>query len=952
MSQSGSVNVGPAPTFWETDGSDSRDERAGVLEPGEMLGRYVVLYRLGTGGMGIVYAAYDPQLDRKVALKLLRRASSNKARRKRATERLMHEARAMARLTHPNVITVHDAAEFDGRIFVAMEFVDGVTLTRHLASGDHPWRKTLEVLVEAGRGLAAAHEAGLVHRDFKPDNVMLSRDGRVLVMDFGLARALEPDDEHDSMRGMSRPQTAASSDIDEGDGSGVLPIVAGKAGGNAPPSRVAGTPGYMAPEQHRAQPTDSRTDQFSFAVTLYEALYRQRPFKGDSPDRIADHIEAERVTEPPPNSGVPHWVHAIVLRGMRARPADRWDSMAQMMAALEDDPAAHRRRWLLWAGIGLAGTAAVGSTAYLLGDNASICDGADARIAEVWAEPQRNRVGAAFAEVDRPYAKDALAGTLETLDDYAEQWGAMHREACEANHVRGEQSDDLFDLRMDCLSRRHSELHALSELFSEADVDVVKEAVVAASKLTPLAACADVVLLRATVPMPDDPEVRATVGRIREELARAKAYEDGARNDRALELSNGVLDQARTVGYSPVLAETLVRRGTTLMAKGELRDAEEALRESLREAAIGRHDEVAARAWIALTTVLSQSGQIERSVEAVAVATTAVLRAGNTDKLAASLANAQGTVHFSRGDYPRAQLAFERALAKQQRAFGDNHPSVARFYNNLALAHGQQGDLAESMRFLRRAVALEEQVLGSVHPRVAMFVANLGAMELQRGNLEEAEKQIKRALDIFERAVGDAPRLGLMLNNLGELRMQAGDPVSAKGLLQRAIRHQERTLGDHPDLAMSLTNLAMAHVLNDDVDDALVFVDRAAAMLRDSGATEHPTYAHVLAVRGATELELGRPEAAVDHFGQAIERLTKVPGMTSNPELGWMRFGLAQALLAAEHDPVRAGELATAAYKAIAKLPPVPLNTTRLGQIKRWQAKHFPTRPSLSPSPG
>ncbi|MEM6988952.1 MAG: serine/threonine-protein kinase [Myxococcota bacterium] len=936
MSQSGSVNVGPSPTLWETDGSEPVEERSGALEPGETLGRYVVLYRLGTGGMGIVYAAYDPQLDRKVALKLLRHLSSNPKRRKRATERLLREARSMARLTHPNVITVHDVAVLDARIFVAMEHVDGVTLTRHLAAGEQPWRKVIDILAAAGRGLAAAHEAGLVHRDFKPDNVMLARDGRVLVMDFGLARALAPDD-NESIASMSMPSTAVS-DI-EADSSGVLAL---QSQGKAPASRVAGTPGYMAPEQHRGKPTDSRTDQFSFCVTLYEALYRQRPFKGETPDEIADEIEAERIVEPPTDAGVPSWVRAILFRGMRPRAEDRWESMSQLLAALGNDPAVHRRRFLLWGGVSTLVACTAGAGVYLQATSDAPCVRADDRMDGVWGDRQRNRVASAFAAVDRPYAQDALQGTVEGMDRYADEWLTMQFEACEANRVRGEQSDDLFDLRMDCLNRRHAELRALSELFGEADVSVVKESVVATSKLTPLGACADVQLLRTTVPMPDDPDVRKAVTEIRDELARSKAYQDGARYDRAIELVAAVLDDARGVDYPPVLAEALVQRGSTLLAKGDFTEAEPALREALHTAAAGRHDEVAARAWIEMAHVLSQSGQIERSAEAVEAANAAVLRTGEPPELVARLSNVRGAVLFSQGDYARSQLAFERALSMQQKVYGENHASVAGFYNNLALAHGQQGDLVESMRFLKRAVELEEKVLGSVHPRIALIVGNLGAMEAQQGHLEAAEKQIRRSIDIFERSVCNAPRLGVMMNNLGELRLQSGDPDGAKPHFLRAIANQESSLGDHPDLGLSLANLGIAHALSGEPDKALEVLDRSATVLRDTSGTEHPTYAHVLAARGEAEFRLGRHESAVEHFGQAIDRLTRVPGMMLSSDIGWMRFGLARALVAAGRDHERARSLAEQGRLEISKRPPVPLRKQWLEEITAWQAKHFP----------
>jgi len=930
MSLSGLVNPDPLST---SDGRDSARpsarKKTAALEPGEQLGRYVVLYRLGTGGMGVVYAAYDPQLDRKVALKLLRHGSSSPERSQRAAERLMREARSMAQITHPNVITVHDATVVGSRVFLAMEHVDGVTLTRHLASGEHDWRDILKVLIAAGRGLAAAHNGGLVHRDFKPDNVMLARDGRVLVMDFGLARALQPDDDEPIGSGRATP--------DDEEDSYVLGPSTKR--GKARASRVAGTPGYMAPEQHRAEATDSRTDQFSYCVTLYEALYRQRPFRGETAEQVAEQVAAAQIKAPPSTYHVPGWVRAALLRGLQPDPNDRWDSMDQLLDALEADPAVHRRRWFAVLSGAAVATAFGAATVWWVG-GASACEPAEERLAGVWDDARRSDITTAFNAVDRPYAADALEGTTEGFDLYASSWLSMHQEVCEANRVRGEQSDALFDLRMECLDRRRSEFRALSDLFSEADVSVVKEAVVATSKLTPLAACANTQLLKTTVPLPHDPKVREQVRSVRDQLARAKAYEDGARLERSLKLIQTILETARTLDYPPVLAEAQYRHGTTLLAKGDPRGALAALRKSVQTASGSRHDEIAARASISLATALSVSGQVERSAEAAEAAAAAVERAGASADLVALLANLQGRVAFALGDYEAAEVAFDRALSMQREAFGDEHSSLARFYNNLALAHGQQGNLAESIAFLRRALKLEERVLGSVHPRVALITSNLGAVELRRGNLEVGEALMRRSIEISRSAVRDEPRLGMMINNLGEIRLLSLDAEGAKAEFLKAIEYQQRVLGAHPDLALTLANLGAAHSHAGEAEEALRVLDRGAAVLSETSGLEHPMYSVVLIARGEAELQLERYDAALEHFSQATEHLLKTPGMTTPEELGRARFGLAQALGAVEREPARARDLARLAHTDIASLPPVPLRLQWLESIAKWQAAH------------
>jgi len=294
------------------------------LQPGAKLGRYVVNGTLGKGGMGVVYAARDPDLDREVAIKLLRpelaRVDAD------AAQRIAREAQAMARIAHPNVVAVHDVGAVDGQVFVAMERVTGKSLRAWLAAEPRSVAEILEVFIAAGRGLIAAHDAGIVHRDFKPDNVLVGDDGRARVTDFGLAYdhrafAVPPTDEDGSER-TTRP--------------------------------IAGTPAYMAPEQHAGGNADPRTDQFSFAVALYEALYGKRPFSGTSRDELADAVIAGRIDPPPPTTRVPFSLRKILLRGLATKPGDRYPSLGDLLRALGRDRGRRPRRIALVAVIALA----------------------------------------------------------------------------------------------------------------------------------------------------------------------------------------------------------------------------------------------------------------------------------------------------------------------------------------------------------------------------------------------------------------------------------------------------------------------------------------------------------------------------------------------------------------------------------------------------------------------
>jgi formylglycine-generating enzyme required for sulfatase activity len=321
---------------------------AGELDTGAQLGRYVIVERVGTGAMGVVYGAYDPQLDRKIALKLIKPGPGVKDT---ARARLLREAKAIARLQHPNVVAVHDVGVIDEQVFLAMEFVAGGTIKSWVAAQPRSWREILDVFIAAGRGLAAAHAAGLVHRDFKPDNVLLDKEQRPRVVDFGIARqAGAADDEIAGETG--EPQVDGTATLRDSSGKHALATLT-KTG------TWVGTPAYMAPEQFLGERGDEKSDQFSFCVALYEALYGERPFAGDDMLSISVNVTTEQLRPMPRDRGVPTWLRRVILRGLRVDPAARWESMAALIAALSSDPVAKLRNRLVAGGVAVALAAVV-----------------------------------------------------------------------------------------------------------------------------------------------------------------------------------------------------------------------------------------------------------------------------------------------------------------------------------------------------------------------------------------------------------------------------------------------------------------------------------------------------------------------------------------------------------------------------------------------------------------
>jgi serine/threonine-protein kinase len=313
-------------------------ERVRTLPGGSALGRYIVVAPIGAGAMGIVYVALDPDLGRRVALKLLRTDPATMTSES-GRARLLREAQAIARLSHPNVVSIHDVGTAGDEVFLALELVDGETLTEWLRIAPRSWREVLGVFREAGEGLAAAHAAGLVHRDFKPDNVLVGRDGRARVTDFGLAR--------------TAADTLAAQDPSSSSRS-VLAASITRTG------TLVGTPAYMAPEQLARRPADARADVFSYCTSLYEALYGERPFGGSTLAELCGTIERSAVRPPPPRARVPGWLRRIVVQGLRADPRDRPQTMRALLGALDAGSSRARRRRVLFGAAAIVGVAGVG----------------------------------------------------------------------------------------------------------------------------------------------------------------------------------------------------------------------------------------------------------------------------------------------------------------------------------------------------------------------------------------------------------------------------------------------------------------------------------------------------------------------------------------------------------------------------------------------------------------
>ncbi|MFO0633588.1 MAG: serine/threonine-protein kinase [Nannocystaceae bacterium] len=782
------------------------------------IGRFVLLHKLGSGGMGVVHAAYDEQLDRKVALKLLHEQAGEGSDSATAGARLLHEARAAARLVHPNVVAIHEVGTWCDQVFLAMEFVDGPTL-RGWAKQPRTRAEILEVFAQAGRGLAAAHAAGVVHRDFKPENVLVGTgpDGRphVRVVDFGLARASQRVDV----------------DVTVPDAGVATPAAAGLTGALG---AIAGTPAYMAPEQHLGAVVDARCDQFAFCVALWEVLFGQRPFAGETLEALATAVLEGRITEPA-DARVPTWLRRILRQGLRTDPAQRHASMDALLSALTRDPARRRRRIAVGL-LGGAGLLALGAAIPRGAAGDDPCAGGRARVDTVWGAAQRERLQAAFAATARPWAAAAASRAGERLDAQADAWVAMHREACEATRVRGEQSDALLELRMACLDRRLAELGSLATLLGDADAEVVTQVERPLGALVPISACADVEALRTQVALPEDPEAREAIAAIEDEITRGAQLRDLGRYQAAAELGLAMVAKAQALGHDPTLADAQALVGATRALAGDAAGARSMLESAIWSAIAGRNAAAQAAAAIALVTLVGHTqGDAPDAARWAALARATLRAMGDPPQQLGALEGNLGNVAMAAGDRARAAEHFRESMRLFTVALGPDDARVGRMAANLAVALRQQGELDAAEQAYGDALRILGAALGPGHPDLGPVLSNWAGLLFHRGRFEQALARYREALAIEDAALPPHhPQLGHVHNNIAETLLELGELDAAANHAHEAIDIWERSLGSsHVLLAHALVTWGRAVCSRGDPLRAEPALRRAVA-LRDA----------------------------------------------------------------------------------------------------------------------
>lgn len=771
--------------------ANSQDEHEHVAT---RIGRFSLLDAIGQGGMGRVYAAYDPQLDRRVALKVLLEPEAVDGQ-----SRLLREAHALAKLAHPNVVAVHEVGVENEQGFVAMEFVDGVTLRQWLAENPVEGRdvkQVLRLLLQAGRGLAAAHAAGIVHRDFKPGNVLIGADGRVRVADFGLARVANVDTVGDEYVG-----------------------VVGVAAGAGPDAKhatvtaaVAGTPGYMAPEQWYGRALDHRTDQFAFCCVAWEVAFGVRPFDADTPAERLALIESGRAKRGV--ATVPNKLEALLLRGLRADPARRHASMERLLAQLapvvsESSP---RRTGLVTAvALTLAGAALVGVWANESHSaRQQICSGAASHMDGIWDQRRRDRVRSAIIDTGLSYAPRVWDRTRSTLDAFASDWVGMHTQTCEATSIRREQSEQVMDLRMACLQRARQNLDAVASVLASADGDVVARAHEVVGTLPELGRCADVDALLADVAPPGDDEASA-VESARGQLAEVDAQIKAGRYDEAQVRLEAAEMALRDVDYAPAKIELELRTGDLLEQQGEFEPSAARYRQALELATADRSIEGMQEASSSLVWVLGQ--RQGRLADALNHGELAVRLAASGSAAEAQARHNIGAAFELSGKFDDAEAQLIRALTVQEELEGEGSLSVARYRAALGSLRRTQGRIDDAVQLYRAAYATYEQALDGEHPTLATALNNVAMCYLDNGRNVDAEREFRRALDIRRRTLNaDHPHIASSHNNLGLTYRRQGRYADAAREHEAALRVRLAAFGpNHRLVGDSYNNLGVVH---------------------------------------------------------------------------------------------------------------------------------------------
>ncbi len=855
-------------------GYETYDDRTATLagagaEPSEPLpegyevGRYRIVRRIGMGGMGVVYEALDPQLDRRVALKLVNFAGGSDEERDAARIRMLREAQSLAVLSHPNVVTVYDAGTMDSSVFIAMEFVEGLSLADWIQQKKPKLAEIVRTYCAAGEGLAAAHRAGLVHRDFKPQNVLLGADGRVRVIDFGIARGAED-------------AFASVTARDEGGVHSLATTTTPNRSGLSSPLTVEGvilgTPRYMSPEQRECRLADARSDQYCFCCSLYEAVYDSTPNPGADLQKSALSLGRD-------GKAPPRWLRNILLRGLALDPVDRFESMDALLAELRRD----RRAWLTRAMVAVALVvmmAAVSATFFREGPEER-CRRGSTQVRNLWTEPSQARLRGVLGGAGVPFADSLFAAVDKGVARFFRAYESSYVQACDATFVRASQSAALLDLRMSCLERRRLQVQrVLQGAGKGATRETLQRIPEAIALLSNVSHCGDTDSLKQEVPKPDDPKLSAKIEALEKELDAVEALSVAGKYADADALAKATFEKVQQVDYTPLRAQALFRRGVVHETLARYEDALADYRGAALAAMAGKDSALAARAFINAIHVHANKSELDQGL-ALSFPTEVLLAAQSDNPvLQAEYYGTLGSLHTSKTQFKEAEASFRKALALRSSAKIPDDLGTATLLKNFGPALVALRKVDEAKRVLTRSVELAESILGPDNANMAPFLGNLAYVYDEVGDAEKTAELDERVLRMQRATLGEKhPEVGISTVNLGDTMRQLGRWDAADDLMRRGLSILlEAHSPGHVHVAAARVHYASVAGERGDDKEALRRYTEAIEKMRADGHAQTDWMLQALDAVAMLSLRAGQLSLAASSVDEALEIATKIYG--------------------------------------------------------------------------
>lgn len=822
------------------------------LVRGTTVGSYVILSQLSNRDGDNVYAAFDARLDRKVALKLVDVPEHEEAEEEtdQLRDAMIAGIMRSGSLDHPAIVEVLDAGTMGEAIYVAMEFIDGIDLRQWMEARDEPfpWPEVLRVFREAGAGLAAAHAAGCVHGDFTPSRVFMEKSGRICVVDFGMATPVaEVSSPRLTVDGLREGLGVSLTKTDDGEDSIVSRPVR---------SELVGTPRYLAPELHAGMEPDAKADQFAFCAAMYEALYGEVPFNGDTPANIAAEALAHSVRPAPESSDVPLWLREVLLKGMSPRRRDRYASMEVVLRDLEHDPLGRRRRWVAGVGVLLGVTAAAGGVAYLVQTEASRCE-ADASLLDgAWDPGTRAALEEVFLATGSPHAADSWVEVESSMDDWSTQWFEARTLACK---VRQADADDAQ------LARRNACFDGVLQPFaafvdatieSGASAHTVEGAQRVVTGLWRPADCRSADMLAYAVP--SDSVAKLEVDRAWLLLLAGDSEAARIQATRATEQLSAPEEPTAFVHGKLIIGLAAAENGAP--------DAAALLHDAASAAAAASLRIPQAEAWIALSRY---DDEASRAVALEHAST--LVDALKIDRLRAQLLVSRAAHQHSLGQDRDALASYHRAMALLQG--GDTRITIMRADILLEL-----GELANSRQewntasqYLAEVITVRESAFGPAHPELVPALRSLGVAQAGAQEHRDAARTFDRALVIAKQSSLEPRTLAALHAAMGELEATQDQHGLAATHYADAVTALEGTRSD-AQLADVLLGLGLARLEQGADAQATAALERASVLAGRVGWSGKKR-ASLYEALGRTLADVDA-EAAIDAFREALETAT------------------------------------------------------------------------------